>query len=170
MSQPVGRHGSLEIEEDLAAQHREWRFQAVGLVLLGLLVIGALSGLFGHGPLAATGATSPSGELQVDSGRFARRGGDESLRIRADAALASAGRFEVAIERGFVDDLGIEHVEPSPESVETRGDALVYVFPQAEPAADLEVTLQLSPAGMWSTGGVVSVGGQSVRVRQFVYP
>lgn len=50
--EPIRRVGELEIEEDLDFQRRMWRLQQIGWALLVLVVVAALLGLFGKGPLS----------------------------------------------------------------------------------------------------------------------
>lgn len=44
------RQRSLQIREDPAFQHRQWRVQRVGWLTIGLLLVLALAGVFGKGP------------------------------------------------------------------------------------------------------------------------
>jgi len=45
------RAGDLEIDEDLSFQRREWRVQRGGWVVMAVLILLALLGLTGRGPI-----------------------------------------------------------------------------------------------------------------------
>lgn len=51
---------ALEIEEDLRLQHRLWTAERVGWLMVGVLVLAALAGLFGTGPLSLSSVASPT--------------------------------------------------------------------------------------------------------------
>jgi hypothetical protein len=55
-SSPV-RIGDLEINQDLGAQQKTWTIQRIGWGGMALIVLAALGGAFGSGPLARTDVT-----------------------------------------------------------------------------------------------------------------
>jgi hypothetical protein len=164
------RHGDLEIDEDLAAQRWEWRFQVVGAAFLALVVLGALAGLFGHGPASWATDRSEDDRLVVEWPRFARRGGTVTISVTVDAGLATDGRFEVSVDRELAEALGIRRIEPEPDAVEAAGPTIVHVFTQRTPSDDLHATFDLQPSGMWGVGGEIAVGDRRVRIEPFLYP
>jgi hypothetical protein len=62
-------HPGLELEDDMRFQHRLWRIERLGWVLMGLLVVAAAA-ILGPGPLARTQASG--GRLLVEYDRVAR--------------------------------------------------------------------------------------------------
>ena len=64
------RVGDLEISQDLTFQRRSWIVQRVGWVMLALLILAALGGLFGPGPLSRARAGPHDGPLWVEYQRF----------------------------------------------------------------------------------------------------
>ena len=48
------RVGDLQIHQDLCQERREWKIQRVGWLLMALMLVAALAGLLGPGPLSST--------------------------------------------------------------------------------------------------------------------
>ena len=165
------RIGDLDINEDIAFQEREWTAERLGWVALFLVVTLALLGLFGNGPISWTSATTDDGSLEVSFERFGRRGGGETLTVRADASAASDGAWQVQIGRDYLGAVRVEAVTPEPDSVETIAGAVRYTFLQAEDGADLELELSLTPTTLWGASGEIGLAGaDTVTVRHFFFP
>lgn len=165
------RVGDLEIDEDPAFQEREWKVERIGWAVLGVVILLAVSGLFGHGPISWTSASTDDGSLEVAFERFGRRGGSQDLVITAAASAADGGQWQIDISLGYSQDIDIDSITPEPESAEAVEGAIRYTFVQADPGVDLDVTFSVTPDGMWNTTGEVSFpAGPSVRIRQFWFP
>lgn len=164
------RVGDLEINQDVVFQEREWNAERVGWGLLTLLILIAVAGLFGNGPLSWTSATSDDG-LEIIYERFGRRGGSQELTVRAPATAASGGVWEIEVTRGYLASLEITAVSPEPDKVETIEGALRYSFTQATPGADLEVVFAVTPRHLLSQDGEFRFrDGEPVHVSQFFFP
>lgn len=165
------RVGDLEIDEDLAFQEREWRVERFGWVALGLVVALAALGLFGHGPISWTSASTDDGSLEVEFERFGRRGGTQDLLVEAAASEVKDGVWEIELSLGYVESVDIDSITPEPESVEAVEGGIRYTFTQPELGVDLEATFSVTPEGMWSHGGEIRfAGGPSIRVHHFLFP
>lgn len=164
------RVGDLEIDQHLVFQHREWIGQRIGWVLMLAVVILSAVGVWGHGPASSTSVASGDGELRLEFPRFLHSGGQAELVVRADAALASEGSFELDVSTAYVHAFEIEVVNPTPQEVQAAGETLRYVFAQAEPSADLEVVFHTRPRDVGALEGDVHIEGRSVTISQFVYP
>ena len=165
------RVGELEIDQDLAFQEREWRTQRVGWVVLVMVMLVALGGLFGNGPLSWTTVTAPGGALQVSYERFGRRGGPQELTVRAPARSAERGSWHVEVSRDYLASLEVTSITPQPDAAEAVQGAVRYRFAQAAPDADLEVVLAVTPRAVGSRRGDVRLaGGQPATVTQFFFP
>ncbi len=165
------RIGDLEINQDLSFDQREWVWERTGWVALFAIVTLGAAGLFGHGPVSWTTASSDNGSLTVSFERFGRRGGTHDLAIEAASSTSTDGAWNIELSRRYVSAMEIEAVTPMPEAVETTGDGLRYTFTQREPGASLEVTFSLRPQVVWSRSGEIRAGdGSRVRIRQFLFP
>jgi hypothetical protein len=161
---------SLQIDENLDFQRREWRWQRVGWVALALFVIAAAAGVFGGGPLSQASAGAPDGALHVEYERFVRRGAAQQVRIRARAAGATAAQpLALDVSRAYYEDMRIQRVQPEPESVDIGPAHVTLRFKRAG-EGDLTILIDAEPrrAGRFSAD-IRSAGGGAVTFRQFSY-
>lgn len=167
----MDRVGDLEINESLEFQEREWNVERFGWAGFALVILLATAGLFGHGPISWTSASTDDGSLEVAFERFGRKGGSQDLVISALASAAEGGQWEIDMSLGYSETMDIDSITPEPESVEAVEGAVRYTFVQPEPGVDLEATFSITPDGMWSTAGEIGLAeGPSVRIRQFLFP
>jgi hypothetical protein len=59
------------VQEDMPMQQRVWRFERVGWYVLVAIVLLALAGLFGNGPLSDAEVVSQDGRVRVEYQRSA---------------------------------------------------------------------------------------------------
>jgi hypothetical protein len=165
------RFRDLEINEDAEFHDREWTAERFGWLALFLLILLATLGLFGHGPLSWTSSTSPDGTLEASFERFGRRGGTQSLVVRADAAAATDGTFLVDVTGDYASAVQFDTITPQPDSAEPVRDGIRYTFTQAQPEAGLEVTFSLTPDSLWGVTGEMALAGQEpLSIDQFFFP
>lgn len=167
----MARIGDLELNEDISFQEREWTAERLGWAALFVLLALAVAGLFGNGPISWTSATSDSGALEVSFERFGRRGGAQTLTVRADASAASGGAWEIDISSDYLGAVRVDAITPGPDSVAAVPGGSRYTFLQAGEDADLEVELSLTPTTLWGASGDVALAdGDPVTVRHFFFP
>jgi hypothetical protein len=82
------RSSQLQIDEDLAFQRREWKIQRVGWGAMALVIIAALLGVFGTGPLS--NATLEREGLRLEYERFCRFAAANGYRFHG---IAQSGRM-----------------------------------------------------------------------------
>src|SRR4051794_40698086 len=104
---PVPRVRDLEIEQDLAYQRREWAFERVGWLLLGLLLLAALVGLLGRGPLSNTTAGDPGGPLRVEYQRFLRHRSTSTLRVHLGPNAARGNEAHLWLDREYLEGMEV---------------------------------------------------------------
>ncbi len=162
----------LDIEEGLPFQKREWRVQRIAWILLALLLLGAVLGLVGPGPLSFT--STGTSRLNVHYERFVRWQAPQSIVIAAAAAPAHS-LLQLAINRAYLDRVSIQQVTPEPSSVKLSRNDFVYSFEIAGAAPSTTITLDLQSTQMGLLHGEVTMGsagapGAGVRFSQLVYP
>jgi hypothetical protein len=163
-----GRGRSLEIDESLDFQRREWQLQRIGWWGLAAFVVAAGLGAFGNGPLSHAAAADPGGALRVEYERFLRMGAVHRIQIRARATGAS-GPLHLHIAREYYDAIEIERVQPEPEAVEIGPREVTLGF-RPITAGELAIVIDSKPrrAGPRRLEIRSSTGG-TVAIRQFVY-
>ncbi len=105
-------------------QRREWIFQRVGWVLLGLLILAGFTGLFGDGPLADR--TLSNEVATIDFERFVRRHADTRWELRLHRAPASG--VDIAINAAFGANFETVSIQPAPTRTSLSGGRWVYHF------------------------------------------
>ena len=158
-----GKPRSLEIDEDLHFQQKEWFFQRIGVALLFLFVLAALFGFTGMGgPMSHGEAGEPGGPVHVEYERFVRRGGLSTVKLHLRTAPGDV-RFWVSAP--YFEHVRINSVAPTPELVTVETDRHVYLIRSGSP--DITVILMVEHEAAGTLDAEVGlVGGPSVRFSQ----
>ncbi len=162
----------LQVDEDEPLQAREWRFQRVGWGLLASLVIAALLGVFGNGPLSTARAVDPTGQLRVDYDRFVRHVAQTDLVLTIAPTAATAGRVTAVVDQTwFTDAIWLEQISPQPSSSTLHGDVVELEFEVRDPAQPLAIGIRYRPdaIGVLHPAFGLDRSGM-VRLRQLSYP
>jgi hypothetical protein len=161
----------LDLQEDPKFQETEWRLQRLAWVIWAALIVAALLGLLGPGPLSNSESSTPDGLLTVGYERFLHYHHPTQLEI----SLLSSGRSEeparIRVSRSLLDRIQILRIEPEPERSELSPDGIVYTFPQAEATEHGKVLfhVEFEKSGT-TTGQIGLVGAEPATFSQFVYP
>lgn len=167
----IHRVDGLEIDQDVAFAQRSWRVQRAGWVGLGVVLVLALAGLLGGGPLSRREARLP-GLLRVEYQRFARYEAPQTLTVRLEPAATRGPEVRLWVDRRYLDDAQVATITPPPSRVEAAGDRLVHVFPVARPGDPLTIRFALQSEQIGPIAGRVGLEGAAAVApfRQFVYP
>lgn len=167
------RVGDLEVAEDMKAQRRNWRFQAVGSVFMVLLALAGLLGLLGGtGPLSRATAGNGGGPLSVtEYERFLRFGKPSTLEVRLEEAATGGAETRVWLDRDYVRGVEFQEIDPEPVSVETTPGRVYYEL-DAGSGGPVTATFELEPDEIGPLQGRMGLddGGAPVSFGQFVYP
>lgn len=160
--------GALERRQQ---DDRRWRrataWQRAGWTVFALLLLAALAGLAGPGPLSRATASAPL--VHVAYERFARRLGDTSLDVTVRADPARPGVARLWIDGGYLAAVRVQDVVPEPDSWTSAGGGTVLAFPVAGDRA--EVSIRLGPDHIGTLDGAIGVPGRPpARFWQFIYP
>lgn len=163
------RVGDLEIDQDLDHLRTTWRAQRIGWGVMLLLVIGALAGLLGHGPLAAASVVTE--DVRLDYKRFVRHGAVTALRFEVAPGAFTGNEARLWLDREFVEGYEIRSVTPEPDRVSVGGDSLWFTFAVSDPSRPVRINFALQPNAMWlRTGRVGTQSGAPLHFSQFIYP
>lgn len=161
--------GELQVDQDMRFQNRMWAFQRAGWAFAVLIVVAAMLGLLGDGPLAA--ARARADDLEVAYGRMERHRSPSRMVVTVSTAVAEQGKVELWLDREFADRLRIQHVTPEPESVETSRTRVTFTFEVDESQPRARITYDVLQQGIGLQRGRVGVKEQgSVSFGQFVLP
>lgn len=149
-------------------QQREWAVQIVGRILVILLLLAAVLGLFGTGPLSHVRAEQ--GAVSVEYERFVRHTGHAQLEVRAPAPAPGTSSVSVEISGGLAAGIRMEDIQPQPATVRRSGTSTEFVF-AAVSDTDALITFYYRPMDIGPQSGTVTVAdAAAVDVWQLTYP
>lgn len=159
---------SEPIQENMPMQQRVWRFERVGWYVLVLIVLLALAGLFGNGPLSDAEVMSQDGRLKVEYQRLSRSGTTDNLFITVRGIPGQP--VTVELEGSLLRKASIETIQPEPQMSMSHGPALLLQLGTSKDGmATLYLTLRSEHVG--TLDGTVRAGPQSaVNFSTFLYP
>ncbi len=164
------RIGDIELSQDLDYQRRSWIAQRVGWIFFGLLMVAAFAGFLGAGPFSA--ATAGEGTpLQVQYGRFVRHRAPVEMKIAVQPGAVQGEEARISVNREYLEQVEIQNVVPEPDSVETAGDRLTYVFKVANAGEVNKLTFNFMPITIGQHEVRVGLeGGPEHTFKQMIYP
>ncbi|MXQ10503.1 hypothetical protein [Microvirga makkahensis] len=162
---------SVEVDEDMAWQRRTWAVQRLGWLVMGGLVLIALTGVFGHGPVSWQQASDPAGLVRVEYERFERQFSERTLRVDIAPQATVGDALILRLNEAFLDAAEVKGIVPEPREARSVGSDVEYVFPVAQPGqpATIRFALKLRETGS-HTAEIGLVGREPARFTQFVYP
>jgi hypothetical protein len=157
---------SLDLVEDDAFQRRDWKIQRAGWAVFALLILAAISGLFGRGPLSAAVRSNSAVEVRYE--RFGRWRLIQSLEVRV-LGSREPNEFVVWMSRPFREAFEIRSITPEPKQHRLGDDRIEFEF--ASTAESPIITFHLVPIERGLLDGAVGIDDQpDVAIRQFIYP
>jgi hypothetical protein len=167
----VPRVGDLEIFQDMTYQRCEWIIQRVAWIVMLLIVIAAVAGLLGDGPLSRRTARDPGGTFQLEYDRFLHYGTQTTLTVRFAPRVARDGEVRLWLSLDYLDGVQVQQITPEPARVEAGPDRSVFVFRVSDPDAPATVFFHVLPQHRRPLSGRVGVGDREpLPFDQFVYP
>jgi hypothetical protein len=163
--------GDLELDQDLDFEQRSWTVERVGWAILAVVLLAALVGLLGPGPLSRTIVGEQGGPLWLEYSRFGRFKAPLTLRIHFAPNASQQEGVRVWLSRSYVEGVQIEQVTPPPAQVEAGPEQLTFVFPVSELSRATAVTFSLKTAQIGRQRGCVGLAnGPTLCFQQFIYP
>jgi hypothetical protein len=159
----------LELDEHSRFQNAEWAVQRAGWVLLLAVVVAALTGLFGTGPLSSTVADSADGRLRVEHEKYLRYRAPSMFEFTVQTA--GSDELRISFDRPLSRAMEIQRVMPEPQQEELTDEEHVFVFRNAGGGGPARIRFHFEPDAFGWANGTVRLGKSSVvRVQQFIYP
>jgi hypothetical protein len=157
----------MEQYEDARRHRRTWVFERVGWGVMGMVLLGALAGVFGgrHVVLQAS-----DGTLLVELPASWRRLAPLELRVefRAPGDVRDARLW---ISRAYLSDVLLEETTPPAGSVELGADRLTHVFDLGPGAGPRTVVMRVRPKRSGLLRGRIGIeGGASIDFEQLILP
>lgn len=152
-------------------QTLEWRIERVAWSALVLLLVAAVLGAFGVGPLSSASLEAADGSVRVEYQRFVRNVGNTSATFVIDESTIADGKATLYISSDLASGWSISKVSPTPSSEKRNDEWLVFEFDAASGKPTV-AHLQYRGDGFGRRAGAVRAGesGTPVYVRQWLYP
>jgi hypothetical protein len=155
----------------MAWQRRTWVIQRLGWLVLGGLVLTALTGAFGYGPVSWRQASDPAGLLRVEFERFQRQGSEFTLRVDIAPEATTHDAAVLRVSGSFLDAVEVKGIVPEPREERSSGSDVEYVVPVAQPGRAATIRFALKMREIGSHTAEIGLGGREpARFTQFVYP
>jgi hypothetical protein len=123
---------ALDDPKNLHIQAREWMVERVAWFAVAGVLIAALVGLLGPGPLGKRTLASSDGRLSIQFYLVERYEAPSELRIRFRPLESETTMVRLTLSRSFADETSTESFTPEPEVVEMTDDQIIYSFRLSE--------------------------------------
>ncbi|MET3458090.1 hypothetical protein [Pseudomonas kilonensis] len=162
------RSRQFPVCEDMAFQHKVWRFERVGWYVLVLLVILTLLGLFSRGPLSSRELHSSDGSLSVEYEAFHRNGSSNAVVIRLKGQPNAV--LEVELGGDWLEGFEVQALQPPPLRSAGAGQGMtLWVQADKQGQASLHLSLLGEGFGTYHSR-IATAGGAVVSFNQFILP
>ena len=159
----------IAVGSDLAFQRRWWSFERGVWIFLTILLVMAVLGCFGRGPVAQAHQRAKDGSLDLRYERIERFGTPSEVTVGLSPGAAHAGRIKLWVSDELVKPLGNRLVIPEPLSSELSGAGIQYTFPAVAPPYSVEFSLEPEAIGVHDVT-FRAEGAEPVRLRIYVLP
>lgn len=159
----------LSTPKNLKFHRNNWIAERAGWGFLGVTVLAALLGLFGHGAFSNAEGATADGSLKAAYPRFLRAASPVELDVTVAPALAADGRLAIWLDPRYLARFEIVQVEPEPEGTELGSDRTTFYFATSA-TVPVTVTFRLEARRFGLASGALGTGAAQLELRQFVYP
>lgn len=163
------RVGDLDISEDMGHHRRAWVVKRVAWALGTVILLAALVGVCGHGPISKTSGRDSTGALEVEYDWVGRYNSPALLTI----SVKAPGKDEIrlALDQALLDQMEIKRIDPEPKETIAAENGLLMVIAKEESAEVGQVTIRYDPDGYGESRGFITLQGSgSVEIKQFFLP
>lgn len=161
----------LEVDEDLEFQKRDWTFERIGWGFLLVVLVAAMTGALGRGPLSQRRVEAPDGSVRVEYGRMERHGAPAALTVTARRRAPTDTSIWIWMNEDFLDGVAVDRLIPEPltERSDARHTLLEFALPRGTDST--RVTIRFTPDRIGPRVLELGIlGTDGMRLGQFVYP
>ena len=163
----MGQEGDKHLG-DVTHERTVWKVEHWGWAMFAFILVLALFGAFGDGPLAR--AKAHNATLNVEYDRLVRYQAPSTIKVRL-ARSGNSSMPALAVSQSFIERVEVQHVTPEPERVKGAHDSLIYIFDVAQTNQEVTITIDYKPKAYGKT--TVRLGlldGPQLQFTQFFYP
>jgi hypothetical protein len=160
---------ALDLPDDLEFHRTNWRAERIGWFFILAIMVSAVLGLAGRGPLGVTRVGDET--LAVVYDRVMRNDARGTVTIRLGPSVTHDSVVRLWASQGILHSCSPDEIVPTPDEVVTGGDQMtfrIHVTPGADSAT---VILNCAPRATGVRQGALGiVNGPSVTLRTLVLP
>ena len=158
----------VSVNEDLDFQRREWTVQRIAWLVEAAVIVAALLGLLGNGPLSKASISDPTGSLFVEYSRFGHW--ESPLRIEITVQPRAGHLTRLSINRPYLDQMRVESITPQPVSQSADGERITFEF-TSDGDQPLTIAFHFSTRKLGAVEAASGLaGGENVQFTQFIFP
>jgi hypothetical protein len=153
---------------DVSHERAVWKIEHWGWAMFALILLSALAGVFGDGPVARAKARNAA--IGVEYDRLVRYQAPSTLKVRL-ARSGNSSMPALSVSQSFIERVEVQHITPEPERVKGAHNSLIYIFDVAQTNEEITVTIGYKPRAYGKTA--VRLGrldGPQLQFTQFFYP
>jgi hypothetical protein len=160
----------LDLEHDRRFRHFDWAIQYVGWIIILGIIVCAITGVLGGGPLGhVTRGSADTFRIHYD--RIMRQNAPAILKVHIGAALLSDSTVLVSVSQPLATTLNPQSFDPTPASVMVSGTTVTYRFHVSAHTDSASITIHCDPGALGTQHGAISVANMpALPVRIFVLP
>ena len=165
------RIGDLELNQDLDLQRKTWTVQRIGWGGMVLIVVAALAGVFGSGPLTRMEVTDDPHTFRLLYDRFGRYEGELVLQLVLTPETTTPNRVTVEIDRTYWTSHAVEHITPEPLISSIGIDGFLYTFETDAQSSPAVIVFRLRTKSIGAMDGRIRVNNAwFIQFHQFMFP
>lgn len=153
---------SLELEDDIGLHKKGWLIQAIGWSIFFIILLLAVAGLFGTGPLSYTTISQNSDQIEYE--RFLRFESESEMVIRLNGL---SDTVHIKVPTAYDDYIDIVRITPLPFKNEIIAGNTVYSF-LARKNATVHVTIMAKKSGYFK--GEIIADDSKFQLVHLIYP
>jgi len=163
--------GDLQVEEDLKLERRGWIFERIGWLAMLLIVLAALAGLIGNGPLSSDSAAAADESVTLEYDRFQHYHCRATLTVRVSGEAAEEKEVRLWFDQKFLSEIEIDRISPEPSETLVGNGRHVFVFPVADQGKSTEIIFHFEPDKIGAIRGQLGIEERDdVQFALFAYP
>lgn len=161
--------GDLQLDQDLALQRREWRWQRAGWGVMVLLVLLALLGFTGFGPFSHTRVAVADPGVVVEYQRVNRFRTSSELRLKIEKPRPD---FTLSVPAAVADRVLISQITPEPTATHRSDEHLRLEYRDLQLGEHpLLLTIEYEPVRVGRLRGVLLLDDQpAVDLQSIILP
>lgn len=162
---------SLHDIDEIGFQRKEWMVQRVAWGVMAVVVLAALAGFFGAGPVSHTTTETADGSLEIEYDRFVRHEARSSMELSVSPSAVQDGKATLYLSRALVDRWRVEHVTPAPSTESSSSDWVILEY-EVLGTTTPRIELHYRGDGLGRAEGSIRVGedGEQLEVSQWIHP